>query len=291
VPELPEVETVRCQLAAGLEGLTFLSVERVEPFMLRDCSPEDVLALLPGRRIERVDRIGKFLIVALDGDLFLTLHLGMTGQLLIDPGEGGGHIRFVFRLGGRSEGAGGSEEVGGDGAGGGAGRVVRLEFRDTRKFGRLHLTAGGPAARLALLGPDAWQGEWDEAYLERRLRGRSVPLKAFLLDQRHLAGIGNIYADEILWWTALSPVRAAGSLVGEQVCCLADEIRTRLSEGVRLLGCTLSDFVDTEGRAGSFQDWLQAYGRQGLACRRCRGTMVRTVIGGRGTAYCPDCQR
>ena len=291
MPELPEVETVRCQLAAGLEGLTFLSVERVEPFMLRDCSPEDVLALLPGRRIERVDRIGKFLIVALDGDLFLTLHLGMTGQLLIDPGEGGGHIRFVFRLGGRSEGAGGSEEAGGDGAGGGSGRVVRLEFRDTRKFGRLHLTAGGPAARLALLGPDAWQGEWDEAYLERRLRGRSVPLKAFLLDQRHLAGIGNIYADEILWWTALSPVRAAGSLVGEQVCCLADEIRTRLSEGVRLLGCTLSDFVDTEGRAGSFQDWLQAYGRQGLACRRCRGTMVRTVIGGRGTAYCPDCQR
>ncbi len=123
------------------------------------------------------------------------------------------------------------------------------------------------------------------------LRGRSAPLKAFLLDQRHLAGIGNIYADEILWWTALSPLRAAGSLVEEQVCCLADEIRTRLTEGVRLLGCTLSDFVDTEGRAGSFQDWLQAYGRQGLACRRCGGTMARTVIGGRGTAYCPDCQR
>lgn len=294
MPELPEVETVRCQLAAGLEGLTFLSVEQVEPSMLRDCSPEDVLTLLPGRRIERVDRLGKFLIVVLDGGLFLTLHLGMTGQLLIDPGESGGHTRFVFRLGGRSEGAGGIEEAGGDaGAGpaGSAGRVVRLEFRDMRKFGRLHLTAGGSAPRLALLGPDAWQGEWDEAYLERRLQGRSAPLKAFLLDQRHLAGIGNIYADEILWWTALSPVRAAGSLVEEEVCCLAGEIRTRLSEGVRLLGCTLSDFVDTEGRAGGFQDWLQAYGRQGLACRRCRGTMVRTVIGGRGTAYCPDCQR
>ncbi len=282
MPELPEVETVRGQLAAGLEGLTFISVEQVEPFMLRDCGPEDVLSSLPGHRVERVERLGKFLIVALDGDLFLTLHLGMTGQLLIDPEEGGGHTRFVFRLGGAPDGTGLGEATG---------REVSLEFRDMRKFGRLHLTARGPAPRLALLGPDAWRGEWDAAYLESRLRGRSAPLKAFLLDQRHLSGIGNIYADEILWWTALSPLRAAGSLVEEQVCCLAAEIRTRLSEGVRLLGCTLSDFVDTEGRAGSFQDWLQAYGRQGLECRRCGGIMVRAVVGGRGTAYCPDCQR
>lgn len=291
MPELPEVETVRRQLAAGLEGLTFLSVQQVEPFMLRDCTGEDVLSLLPGRRIERVDRVGKFLVVILDGGLFLTLHLGMTGQLLIDPGESGGHTRFVFHLGaGRGDALGSGEGAGGR-PGAIAGRAARLEFRDTRKFGRLHLTAGGPAPRLALLGPDAWRGDWDAPYLALRLQGRTAPLKAFLLDQRHLAGIGNIYADEILWWTALSPLRAAGSLVEEQIGCLADEIRTRLSEGVRLLGCTLSDFVDTEGRAGSFQDWLQAYGRQGLECRRCGGTMVRTVIGGRGTAYCPGCQR
>jgi formamidopyrimidine-DNA glycosylase len=284
MPELPEVETVRCQLAAGLEGMTFLSVEKIEPFMLRDCSPEDVTALLPGRRIERIDRLGKFIIVVLDGDLFVTLHLGMTGQLLIDPGDSGAHTRFVFRLAYPDRGAGPSGR-------GAADPEVRLEFRDMRKFGRLHVTAEGPAPRLALLGPDAWRGDWDATYLEGRLRGRSGPLKAFLLDQRHLAGIGNIYADEILWWTALSPLRGAGSLVEEQVCCLADEIRTRLAEGVRLLGCSLSDFVDTEGRAGGFQDWLQAYGRQGLECRRCGGTLVRAVVGGRGTAYCPDCQR
>jgi formamidopyrimidine-DNA glycosylase len=256
--------------------MTFLSVERVEPFMLRDCTAREVRTLLPGRRIERVDRLGKFLIVVLDGDLFLTLHLGMTGQLLIDPGEDGGHTRFAFHL--VDEGTTGAP-------------VVSLEFRDIRKFGRLHLTSGTPAPRLGLLGPDAWTGDWDTSYLELRLRGRSAPLKAFLLDQRHLAGIGNIYADEILWWTALSPLRAAGSLVEEEVWCLADEIRTRLSEGVHLLGCTLSDFVDTDGQPGSFQEWLQAYGRQGQECRRCGGTMVRTVIGGRGTAYCRDCQR
>jgi formamidopyrimidine-DNA glycosylase len=295
VPELPEVETVRSQLSAGLEGMTFTAVEQVEPFMLRDCDADAVAACLPGRRVEQVGRLGKFIIVKLGedlhsggdgaptagvasssegcGELYLTLHLGMTGQLLIDPETDGTHTRFVFRL---------SD---------GDGHETRLEFRDMRKFGRLHLTAGAPAPRLAQLGPDAWVGDWDAAFLAGRLRGRSAPLKAFLLDQRHLAGIGNIYADEILWWTALSPLREAGSLAEEQICCLADEIRTRLGEGVRLLGCSLSDFVDTEGREGRFQEWLQAYGRQGLDCHRCGGTMTRTVVGGRGTAYCPDCQR
>jgi formamidopyrimidine-DNA glycosylase len=279
VPELPEVETVRCQLAKGLAGSTFRSVEQVEPFMLRDCGPDDVFQRLPGRRIQLVERLGKFLVVVLDDHLFLTLHLGMTGQLLIDPQDSGTHTRFAFTL---------TPDAGARGEG--AGRVTRLEFRDARKFGRVHLTEGGPAPRLSALGPDAWLGEWDAAYLERRLSRRTAPLKAFLLDQRHLAGIGNIYADEILWWTALSPLRAAGSLAAKQVRCLADEIRLRLSEGVRLLGCSLSDFVDTDGQAGGFQEWLQAYGRQGLECRRCGGVLVRTVIAGRGTAYCPDCQ-
>ncbi len=288
MPELPEVETVRCQLDLGLTGLTFAAVDKVEPAMMRDCVPEEVEGLLPGHRIERIDRIGKFIIVVLDDDLFLTLHLGMTGQLLIDPVEPGAHTRFVFRLAAEAS-------TGGDGEGRagarGPGRETLLEFRDMRKFGRFHLTSGGPAPRLRQLGPDAWKGEWDAAYLQHRLRGRSAPLKAFLLDQRHLAGIGNIYADEILWWTGLSPLREAGSLVEDQACCLADEIRTRLSEGVRLLGCSLSDFIDTAGQPGEFQDWLQAYGRQGQDCRRCGGTMTRTVVGGRGTAYCPDCQR
>lgn len=285
MPELPEVETVRCQLDAGLTGATFLAVEQVEPFMLRDCIAPEVEDLLPGRTIERIDRIGKFIVIILDGGLFLTLHLGMTGQLLIDPAQPGTHTRFVFRL------ASGSTGAAPGGAAPAPGREIRLEFRDTRKFGRLHLTDGGPAPRLEQLGPDAWKGDWDAAYLGRRLRDRSAPLKAFLLDQRHLAGIGNIYADEILWWTALSPLREAGSLVEEQVTCLADEIRTRLAEGVRLLGCSLSDFVDTEGQPGGFQEWLQAYGRQGQECRRCGSTMARAVVAGRGTAYCPDCQR
>ncbi|MBN1321962.1 MAG: bifunctional DNA-formamidopyrimidine glycosylase/DNA-(apurinic or apyrimidinic site) lyase [Thermoleophilia bacterium] len=273
MPELPEVETVRRQLAGSLLAKRFAGAEQIEPAMLLDCSAEEVRTGLPGRKIQSVERLGKFLVVRLDAGAFLTLHLGMTGQLLVDPKEGPGpHTRFLFRLEG------------------GRGGATTLEFRDARKFGRLHLTTGGPPARLRALGPDAWQGTWDAAYLESRLRGRKIPLKAFLLDQSHLSGIGNIYADEILWWTGLSPLRPGGSLNIQEVVRLSEEIPRRLDEGVRLLGCTLQDFVDTAGEPGEFQDWLQAYGRQGQVCTRCGGTFVRAVVGGRGTAYCPGCQ-
>ena len=161
-----------------------------------------------------------------------------------------------------------------------------------RKFGRVHLTHGEPALRACRrLGPDAWLGEWDETYLAARLRGRTAPIKAFLLDQRHLAGIGNIYADETLWWTQIAPVREAGSLSAAEVGRLSEEIRRRLAEGVRLLGCSLSDFVDTKGEEGRFQNWLKAYGKRGQQCPRCGGTFVRVVVAGRGTTYCPDCQQ
>jgi formamidopyrimidine-DNA glycosylase len=274
MPELPEVETVRRQLAGSLTGLAFVAVERTEPAMLIDCTATEVVAGLPGRRVKSVERLGKFIVVTLSAEVFLTLHLGMTGQLLVDPREDPGpHTRFLFRLKNPR------------------GHGTTLEFRDARKFGRLHLTTGGPPARLGALGPDAWLGSWDAGYLAGRLHGRKVALKAFLLDQRHLAGIGNIYADEILWWTGLSPLRQSGSLTAGEVGRLSGEIRRRLDEGVRLLGCSLSDFVDTAGQPGEFQDWLQAYGRQGQACSRCGGTFVRVVIGGRGTAYCPGCQR
>lgn len=279
MPELPEVETVRCQLASSLVGLTFKAVHQIEPAMLRDCTADQLLAVLPGRRICRIERLGKFLVVVLHGDAFLTLHLGMTGQLLVGETEEAGvtaktgpHTRFLFELTGDDN------------------LRSTLEFRDTRKFGRLHLTMGGPAPRLLNLGPDAWQGVWDAVYLEQRLRGRTIALKAFLLDQRHLSGIGNIYADEILWWTELSPLRPSGLLSSAEVGRLSEEIPRRLGEGVKLLGCTVSDFVDTKGNRGSFQDWLRAYGKQGQICPRCGGTFARVLVAGRGTAYCPGCQ-
>ena len=276
MPELPEVETVRRQLAQSLIGKRVALIEKVEPAMLRDCTEGQVWEFLPGSRIEGVERLGKFLVLPLSETRFLTLHLGMTGNILVSaepPEAWGPHARFVLRL---------DDE---------AGRRSVLEFRDMRKFGRLHLTVGAPAPRLENLGPDAWQGTWDTQYLGDRIRGRTAPLKAFLLDQRNLAGIGNIYADEILWWTRLSPLRQAGTLTAAEVAALAAEIPLRLGEGVRLLGCSISDFVDTEGRFGSFQEWLRAYGKQGQECSRCGAVLARVVVAGRGTAYCPGCQR
>jgi formamidopyrimidine-DNA glycosylase len=289
LPELPEVETVRRQLAGSVSGLRFTRVERVEPSMLLDCTVEKLREELPGRSILEVGRVGKFIVLGLSGDAFVTIHLGMTGHILVrtngpdvradalDP-----HSRFLFLLeqvaiepGERNESSGTS---------------TSLEFRDMRKFGRLHLTFGAPPKRLASLGPDAWKGQWGADYLSARLSGRKAPLKALLLDQRILAGIGNIYVDEILWEARLSPVRRAGSLTPEELVCLAGEIPRRLEKGVRLLGCSISDFVDTDGRPGTFQQTLQAYGRHGQTCRRCGQTLVRIVVAGRGTAYCPGCQ-
>lgn len=299
MPELPEVETVRRQLEPAIAGAVFVSVEAIEPFMLRDCTAADLVRFLPRTRVETVERLGKFLLMRLvqpsdDTPLFLTIHLGMTGQMLVGGGpvrasfdlpvaarvgEAGTehesrhrHTRFVFRLLTPS------------------GLATRLEMRDARKFGRIHLTVEGPAPRMASLGPDAWTGSWDATYLKGRLEGRRTPLKSFLLDQRHLAGIGNIYADEILWWSGLSPLRLSGSLSADETERLALEIRRRLTEGVRALGCTLSDFVDTEGRSGGFQEHLEAYGRHGQPCRRCGTMLARIVVAGRGTAYCPNCQ-
>ncbi|MCJ7796260.1 MAG: formamidopyrimidine-DNA glycosylase, partial [Thermoleophilia bacterium] len=132
--------------------------------------------------------------------------------------------------------------------------------------------------------------DWDEAGLAKMIQGRRAPLKAFLLDQRRLAGIGNIYADEILFAAALSPLRPAGSLSADEVADLAAEIRRTLAEGVRLRGCSISDYVDASGVGGGFQRVLRAYGRHGQECLRCGGTMVRAIVAGRGTAFCPSCQ-
>jgi formamidopyrimidine-DNA glycosylase len=274
MPELPEVETIRRHLAGRLLGRIIEQVELVEPFMLRDADEEELRAELPGARVEDLERQGKFLVLVLSNGLFLTVHLGMTGQLLLLPESEPfpPHSRFAFRLNP-------------DGSG-----CHHLVFRDIRKFGRLHLTAGRHPERLLPLGPDALEGDWNAAFLADLLRDRRAPLKAFLLDQRRLAGIGNIYADEILWGARLSPLRPAGSLSGEEIVRLSEQIRLQLAEGVRRKGSSISDFVDPDGQRGGMQEVLQAYGRHGEPCARCGTLLSRTVVAGRGTAFCPSCQ-
>jgi formamidopyrimidine-DNA glycosylase len=270
LPELPEVETIRCQLERRLVGVSLGPVVQAEPFMLLETSETTLINELPGRAMHGVARHGKFLVLRLDDGLFLTIHLGMTGQLLVRADVVlPRYSRFVFQLEGSSE---------------------RLVFADMRKFGRLQLTAGEPPARVRALGADAWRGDWGTAELASSLEGRRAPLKAFLLDQRRLAGIGNIYADEILFAAGLSPLRPAGSLSSVEVGRLAFGIRDRLGEGVRRGGCSISDYVDTAGTSGGFQQILRAYGRAGKVCLRCSATMVRVLVAGRGTTFCPACQ-
>ena len=263
MPELPEVETIRRGLLERLPGRRFVEVEQVEPFMLPEGAEPGLLReALPGRLVEDVRRHGKFLTLVLSDDAYLMLHLGMTGQVTLTSSDADlpKHGRFAFLLEGE--------------------QPRRLLFRDMRKFGGVELTFGRPTRRLEGLGPDALEGEWTHADLVRMLAGRTTPLKAFLLDQRRLAGIGNIYADEILWAARLSPLRPAGALSEDEVVRLATEIRGRLAEGVRLRGCSISDFVDAEGRPGGFQRTLQAYGRQGEPCARCGRLLDRTVVAG-----------
>lgn len=274
MPELPEVETVRCQLEAVIPGWTITSVSQAEPSMLRGLSTRDLRRQLPGNSFGLPGRHGKFLLLPLRDGSWLTIHLGMTGRILVPAGRRlrDPHDRFVFAL--RRE-----------------GRKAWFVFRDVRKFGRVELSAGAPAARVTGLGPDGWTGVWDAGYLARRLAGRTAAVKALLLDQHILAGVGNIYADEALFEARILPSRPGGSLGPEELERLASAVRATLERGIRALGCSISDFVHVDGRLGSMQQELRAYRRQGQACGRCGRILERTIIAGRGTAYCPGCQK
>ncbi len=274
MPELPEVETVRCQLEAVIPGWAITSVPLVEPSMLRGLSARDLKRQLPGNSFGPPRRHGKFLLLPLSEGSWLTVHLGMTGRILVPMGRRprDPHDRFVFAL---------HRD----------GRKAWFVFRDVRKFGRVELSVGAPAARVGGLGPDGWTGVWDAGYLARRLAGRTAAVKALLLDQHILAGVGNIYADEALFEAQILPTRPGGSLGAEELERLASAVRATLERGVRALGCSVSDFVHVDGRLGSMQQELRAYRRQGQACGRCGHVLERTISAGRGTAYCPGCQK
>jgi len=273
VPELPEVETVRRQLEEVIPGWTITSVPLAEPSMLRGLGVRDFERRLSGNSFSLPRRHGKFLLLPLSGGFWLTVHLGMTGRILVPTGPRSRdpHDRFVLAL---------TRD----------GCRAWFVFRDVRKFGRVELSAGTPAPRVAGLGPDGWTGVWDSGYLARRLAGRRAAVKALLLDQHILAGVGNIYADEALFEAQILPFRPAGSLGPEELERLAAAVRATLERGVRALGCSISDFAHVDGRLGSMQQELRAYQRQGQRCERCGGTLERTIIAGRGTAYCPGCQ-
>lgn len=279
MPELPEVETICRQLAQRLVGCVVEEVELADTAVLLNTSKEELTSQLVGRGFTRVGRRGKFLLFLLEpGEVWVTVHLGMTGQLLLqgDDAVSHPHNRLVLRL-----------------RRGQCGTREHLVFRDMRKFGRVEVSQGGPSDRLRSLGPDAWEPDpqYDPDFLASRLEGRKAPIKSLLLDQRIVAGVGNIYADEALFRAGLSPLRPGGSLSRSELEDLCEALQSVMAKAIEARGCSISDYVDTDGRAGSMQTCLAVYGRAGQTCVRCGSTLIRCVVGGRGTTYCPVCQR
>jgi formamidopyrimidine-DNA glycosylase len=271
VPELPEVETIRRQLAPHLEGREIAAAQILDARWTRPDAPEPVAGELRGARVERIERCGKYLIWVLSGDRHLLLHLRMTGTLLFDPPVEPTHTRVRFEL-----------EDGG-----------RLVYVDPRRFGTgqlLHSGASRQAYLAERLGVEPLTPAFTAAYLRGQARGRTAPVKAFVLDQRRIAGVGNIYADEALFRAGIHPLRPAGRLTGAQLESLREAIEDALSAGIDAKGASIDDFRHLDGALGSFQDLFLVHRRAGLPCLNCRSAIAKIVVGGRGTYVCERCQ-
>ena len=274
MPELPEVETVRRRLSPALEGRRFQRVEIGDARLVRPYEPDAVAAELTGERVSSLERRGKYLIFRFESGRVLLVHLRMTGSLRHAPGgslEADPHRRAVVRLDDGSD----------------------VAYRDVRRFGTwLLLEPGESEVYLeARLGPEPLSAAFTAAALGARLAGRTAPLKAALLDQRRVAGLGNIYVDEALWRARLHPRRPAGGLDTAELRRVHRAVRRVLELGIARQGATLRDYATPDGGSGSMQDEFNVYGRAGEPCPRCGTPIERIVLGGRGTWYCPACQR
>jgi formamidopyrimidine-DNA glycosylase len=274
VPELPEVETIRASLAPRLVGRRLERVEILDARLTRPEPPELVSAALEGEVVADVRRRGKYLIVVFESGRHLLVHLRMTGNVLHPAPEGredDPHVRAVVRLDDGSD----------------------VAYRDVRRFGTWELLEANElelyfAARR--LGVEPLGRSFTAARLGRSLEGRRAPIKAALLDQRAAAGIGNIYADEALWYARVNPLTPAGELDDAQVTALREGIRKALRLGIRRQGATLRDYRDADGRRGRMQDEFHVYGRANEPCDRCGTPIAKTRVAGRGTWFCPTCQ-
>jgi formamidopyrimidine-DNA glycosylase len=271
MPELPEVETIRAQLAPLVEGRTLAVLEIADPRWCLPLAPEAVVEAVAGRRVERLGRRGKYLTWELEDDVHLLMHLRMTGTLLYDPPAGTPYGRVRFGLDDGHE----------------------LRFCDPRRFGTGELALGTGARDAffaARLGLEPLSDELDGAALRALARGRRAPVKAFLLDQRRIAGVGNIYADEALFRARIHPLRPAGTLTRAQCDALAEAVRAALAAGLAAGGATIDDFRHADGVMGSFQDEFLVHRRRGEPCPVCGGEVVKFVVAGRGTYACESCQ-
>ncbi|HEX2044912.1 MAG TPA: bifunctional DNA-formamidopyrimidine glycosylase/DNA-(apurinic or apyrimidinic site) lyase [Gaiellaceae bacterium] len=274
MPELPEVETIRASLAPALAGRRIERARIRDPRLTRPEPPEAVAGALAGERVAEVARRGKYLIVRFESGRHLLVHLRMTGSVLHPAPEGAerdSHVRALLRLDDGSE----------------------IAYRDVRRFGTWELLEPGelePYFEARRLGREPLERAFTTASLGAALAGRRAPIKAALLDQRAAAGVGNIYADEALWYARIHPLTPAGDLDPQAVAALRKGIRKALELGIARQGATLRDYRGADGRRGRMQREFRVYGRAGEPCPRCGTPVEKIRAGGRGTWYCPSCQ-
>jgi formamidopyrimidine-DNA glycosylase len=281
MPELPEVETVVRGLRKSILGRTILSVRLGKTDFIDD--PVALEEHLPGRRIEVIERFGKFMLLRLsaaasdagvdaNGDAApaaLLVHLGMTGQLAPSPAAqpSNKHTHVYLTLDDGRE----------------------LRYTDARRFGRMaYLTAAPLAEELKAFGADPL--EVDAAEFATRIRTRSARIKALLLDQSVLRGVGNIYADESLWRAKIHPARLGNRLSAREAETLRKALQDILKKAIVMRGSSISDFLDADGEPGEYQRRHRAYGREGERCYRCRTSIRRIIVAGRSSYFCPKCQ-
>jgi formamidopyrimidine-DNA glycosylase len=301
MPELPEVEIVRRGLLPALEGKAFGSVEQHRPD-LRFPLPHDFPARLAGRKVKRLERRGKYLLAHLSGGDVLLMHLGMTGSFTVHPADKPRRQAIPVRVHAPAGGAGGDARGTHD-------HVVfhmrdgaSVTYNDPRRFGFMMLIPEGQLDEHRLLhhlGVEPLSDALTPEFLAARARGKRVNLKAFLSDQRIIAGLGNIYVCEALYRAGLSPTRGAATIAdksgkpNDRARALVPAIRAVLEDAIKAGGSTLRDYRNADGELGYFQHSFCVYGRDGKPCPRkgCGGTVKRIVQAGRSTFYCPRCQR
>ena len=276
MPELPEVETVRLALLPALEHRCIIEAHVGRPD-LRWPLPEKLANRLVGRVFGAPQRRGKFLLLPVDGQETLLLHLGMSGSIRIHESqpELGKHDHFMLAMAP-------------------AGSLVArtfVVFNDPRRFGWIDLFSDEVHPMLAQMGPEPLGNMFSDAYLTAALANRSGPVKTALLNQQLVAGIGNIYACEALFYAGISPRRKAGSIKGRRAQRLAAAIRDVLKRAIAEGGTSLRDHVQPGGEIGYFAQKLAVYGREGEACHQCDSRIRAIVQSGRSSFYCPKCQR
>ena len=281
MPELPEVEVVRRGLEAHVVGRRFASVEVLHPRPVRRHvgGADDFRALLQGREVVAARRRGKYLWLPLDGGDALTAHLGMSGQMLVQPSTAVDerHLRVRFGLEARD----------GDDA------PLELRFVDQRMFGGLAVSVGGAEVppEIAHIALDPLDPAFDDRRFVQEVRRRTSAVKRILLDQRVISGVGNIYADEALWAARIHGDRPGQRLSAAQVRTLLEEVRSVMQSALRQGGTSFDSlYVNVNGESGFFERSLAAYGREGLPCRRCGTPIRRTSFTNRSSFFCPRCQ-